>query len=287
METSKITLVKLTSWEANGYHDSDWDTVYFKADDKSIFHDPGTTRGYTVSNVPKNAAIISLDNALKTGLVNEQEVRDSFAADTFKNGNVCFSLRIDDIKSGLYLPVTYVMKSGSSNKRNGILIDAERVVSTWRGLKNVKVYGVIYDIESNKIVKTNKHNITVEKDVISKIAKNFVENAPINTIAAYVNAINSCSMNSIFWVTDIVLNFSKGLFEKPNMEGASVETTKVRKPGKASYEKAQAKIKEKTEQFKNWVNTLDKTEEEKVEILNKTIKKYLAKELNIVSIYEA
>ena len=29
MEDSKITLVKITSWEANGYDDSDWDTIYY------------------------------------------------------------------------------------------------------------------------------------------------------------------------------------------------------------------------------------------------------------------
>ena len=284
------TLVKITSWEANGYDDSDWDTIYFNVEDKSIFHDPGTTRGYTVSEVPADAKIISLENALKNGIVDEQEVRDSFAADTFKAGKVIFSLALGnytDYVANLNLPVTYVMKAYSNNKRKGILINTQTVFNSWRGIKTEKTYGIIYDIESNKIVKTNNHNITVEQDAINKIAKNFIENAPIYTIASYVSALNSCSIYSNYWLTEIVLNFSKGLFEKPNLENASDETTKVRKPSKASYEKAQAKIKEKTEQFKNWVNTLDKTEEEKMEILKKTIKKYLTKEMNIVAIYEA
>ena len=284
------TLVKITSWEANGYDDSDWDTIYFNIEDKSIFHDPGTTRGYTVSEVPADAKIISLENALKNGIVDEQEVRNAFAADTFKAGKVIFSLALGnytDYVANLNLPVTYVMKAYSNNKRKGILINTQTVFNSWRGIKTEKTYGIIYDIESNKIVKTNNHNITVEQDAINKIAKNFIENAPIYTIASYVSALNSCSIYSNYWLTEIVLNFSKGLFEKPNLENASDETTKVRKPSKASYEKAQAKIKEKTEQFKNWVNTLDKTEEEKMEILKKTIKKYLTKEMNIVAIYEA
>lgn len=284
------TLVKITSWEANGYDDSDWDTIYFNVEDKSIFHDPGTTRGYTVSEVPADAKIISLENALKNDIVDEQEVRDAFAADTFKNGKVIFSLALGnytDYVANLNLPVTYVMKAYSNNKRKGILLNAQTVFNSWRGIKTEKTYGIIYDIESNKLVKTNNHNIQVEQDAINKIAKNFIENAPIYTIASYVSALNSCSIYSNYWLTEIVLNFSKGLFEKPNLENASDETAKVRKPSKASYEKAQAKIKEKTEQFKNWVNTLDKTEEEKMEILKKTIKKYLTKEMNIVAIYEA
>ena len=281
------TLVKITSWEANGYDDSDWDTIYFNVEDKSILHDWGTTRGYVVSSMPNDAVIISLEKAIKNGLVNEQEVRDSFAADIFKAGKVVFSLNLGQCKSNLNLPVTYVMKAFSNNKHKGILLNTQTVINNWRGIKSTTVYGIVYDAESNKIVKTNAHNITVEQDAINKIAKNFIENAPIDTIASYVNAINSCSNFSIYWVTDIVLSFSKNLFEKPNLENASDETVKVRKPSKASYEKAQTKIKEKTEQFKNWVNTLDKTEEEKTEILKKTIKKYLTKEMNTVAIYEA
>ena len=280
------TLVKITSWEANGYDDSDWDTIYFNVEDKSIFHDPGTTRGYTVSEVPADAKIISLENALKNGIVDEQEVRDAFAADMFKDDRIAFSL-YSVYNAKINLPVTYVLKAFSNNKHKGILIDMYEVVNNWRGMKTSKVYGIVYDVESNKIVKTNKHNITVEQDAIKKMLKNFKENAPISTIASYVSAKNSYSIYSIEWATSIILDFSKNLFEKPNLENASYETTKVRKPSKASYEKAQAKIKEKTEQFKNWVNTLDKTEEEKMEILKKTIKKYLTKEMNIVAIYEA
>ena len=265
------TLVKITSWEANDYNDSDWDTIYFNVEDKSIFHDPGTTRGYTVSEVPADAKIISLENALKNGIVDEQEVRDSFAADTFKDGRIAFSL-YSIYNAKINLPVTYVLKAFSNNKRKGILINMHEVVNNWRGMKTSKVYGIVYDVESNKIVKTNKHNITVDQDAIKKILKNFKENAPISTIASYVSAKNSCSIYSIEWATSIILDFSKNLFEKPNLENASDETTKVRKPSKASYEKAQAKIKEKTEQFKNWVNTLDKTEEEKWKFLRKPLR---------------
>ena len=91
MEDSKIILVKITSWEANGYDDSDWDTIYYNVDNKSILHDFGTTRGYTTSSLPTNSEVISLDNAVSSNIVTEKEVRDAFAKDTFKSGKVSFS----------------------------------------------------------------------------------------------------------------------------------------------------------------------------------------------------
>ena len=90
MEDNKIILVKITSWEANGYDDSDWDTIYYNVADKSILHDFGTTRGYTTSSLPANSEVISLDKALSSGIVIEKEVRDAFAKDTFKSGTVSF-----------------------------------------------------------------------------------------------------------------------------------------------------------------------------------------------------
>ena len=88
--SNKITLVNITSWEANGYDDSDWDTIYYNVADKSILHDFGTTRGYTTSSLPVNSEIISLENALSNNIVTEKEVRDAFAKDTFKSGKVFF-----------------------------------------------------------------------------------------------------------------------------------------------------------------------------------------------------
>ena len=68
MEDSKITLVKITSLEANGYDDSDWDTIYYNVADKSVLHDFGTTRGYTTSSLPANSEIISLENAVSSNV---------------------------------------------------------------------------------------------------------------------------------------------------------------------------------------------------------------------------
>ena len=76
------------------------------------------------------------------------------------------------------------------------------------------------------------------------------------------------------------------MFKTPNTNGASIEITKTRKPSKASYEKAKEKVDAKSKQFRDWVNTLDETEEKREEIYNRTMNKYLSKELETIKKYE-
>ena len=76
------------------------------------------------------------------------------------------------------------------------------------------------------------------------------------------------------------------MFETPNINGASIEIVKTRKPSKTSYEKAKEKVDTKSKQFRDWVNTLDETEEKREEIYNRTMNKYLSKELEIIKKYE-
>ena len=54
----------------------------------------------------------------------------------------------------------------------------------------------------------------------------------------------------------------------------------------ASYEKAKEKVDVKSKRFRDWVNTLDETEEKREEIYNRTMNKYLSKELEIIKRYE-
>ena len=162
MEDSKITLVKITSWEANGYDDSDWDTIYYNVADKSILHDFGTTRGYATSSLPANSEIISLENALSSGIVTEKEVRDAFVEDTFKIGKVCFSYnRIYKSLKDLNWPVSYVLRANGKTY-NGILLNT--VYSStrdWFGREVETTYAIIYNKELNKVIKTNLYNVTL------------------------------------------------------------------------------------------------------------------------------
>ena len=287
MEDNKIILVKITSWEANGYDDSDWDTIYYNVADKSILHDFGTTRGYTTSSLPANSEVISLDKALSSGIVIEKEVRDAFAKDTFKSGKVSFSYnRIYKSLKDLNWPVSYVLRANGKTY-NGILLNT--VYSStrdWFGREVETTYAIIYNKELNKVIKTNLYNVTLSEEAKHKISDNFVNNASIKEISSYVSSINSCSRFSLDWVAEIVIDFSNGLFETPNTNGASVEIVKTRKPNKASYEKAKEKVDAKSKQFRDWVNTLDETEEKREEIYNRTMNKYLSKELEIIKKYE-
>ena len=113
-----------------------------------------------------------------------------------------------------------------------------------------------------------------------------MNNASIKDISSFVSCKNSCSRFSSDWVTEIVINFSKGLFENPDISGASIEIIKTRKPSKVSYEKAKEKVDFKSKQFRDWVNTLDETEEKREEIYNRTMNKYLSKEIEIIKKYE-
>lgn len=283
MEDSKITLVKITSWEANGYDDSDWDTIYYNVADKSVLHDFGTTRGYTTSSLPANSEIISLENAVSSNIVTEKEVRDAFAKDTFKSGKVSFSYnRIYKSLKDLNWPVSYVLRANGKTY-NGILLNT--VYSStrdWFGREVETTYVLIYNKELNKVIKTNLYNVTLSEEVKQKISDNFINNAPIKEISSFVSCKNSCSKFSSDWVTELIANFSKGLFETPDINGASIEINKTRKPSKASYEKAKEKVDTKSKQFRDWVNTLDETEEKREEIFNRTMNKYLAKELEII-----
>lgn len=287
MEDSKVTLVKITSWEANGYGDSDWDTIYYNVADKSILHDFGTTRGYTTSSLPANSEIISLDKALSSCIVIEKEVRDAFAKDTFKNGKVFFSYnRIYKSFKDLNWPVSYVLRANGKTY-NGILLNT--VYSStrdWFGKEVETTYAIIYNKELNKVIKTNLYNVTLSEEAKKKISDNFVNNASIKEISSFVSYKNSCSKFSSDWVEELIVNFSKGLFETPDISGASIEINKTRKPSKASYEKAKEKVDTKSKQFRDWVNTLDETEEKREEIYNRTMNKYLAKELETIKKYE-
>lgn len=287
MEDSKITLVKITSWEANGYDDSDWDTIYYNVADKSILHDFGTTRGYTTSSLPANSEIISLENAVSSNIVTEKEVRDAFAKDTFKSGKVSFSYnRIYKSLKDLNWPVSYVLRANGKTY-NGILLNT--VYSStrdWFGREIEATYAIIYNNELNKVIKTNLYNVTLSEEVKQKISDNFINNAPIKEISSFVSCKNSCSKFSSDWVTELIANFSKGLFETPDINGASIEINKTRKPSKTSYEKAKEKVDTKSKQFRDWVNTLDETEEKREEIFNRTMNKYLSKELETIKKYE-
>lgn len=287
MEDSKIVLVKITSWEANGYDDSDWDTIYYNVSDKSILHDFGTTRGYTISSLPFNSEITSLDKAFSSGIVTEQEVRDAFAKDTFKDGKVFFSYdRIYKSLKDLNWPVSYVLR-GNGKTYNGILLST--VYSStrdWFGREVETTYAIIYNKELNKVVKTKLYNVTLSEEVKQKISDNFVNNASIKEISSFVSSKNSCSRFSSDWVTELIIDFSKGLFEAPDINGASIEIIKTRKPSKASYEKAKEKVDAKSKQFRDWVNTLDETEEKREDIYNRTMNKYLSKELETIKKYE-
>lgn len=287
MEDNKIILVKITSWEANGYDDSDWDTIYYNAADKSILHDFGTTRGYTTSSLPANSEIFSLEKALSSGIVIEKEVRDAFAEDTFKIGKVCFSyMRIFKSFKDLNWPVSYVLRANGKTY-NGILLNT--VYSStrdWFGREVETTYAIIYNKELNKVIKTNLYNVTLSDEVKQKISDNFINNASIKEISSFVSYKNSCSRFSSDWVAELIVNFSKGLFETPDISEASIEITKTRKPSKSSYEKAKEKVDFKSKQFRDWVNTLDETEEKKEEIYNRTMNKYLSKELEIIKKYE-
>lgn len=287
MEDNKTMLVKITSWEANGYDDSDWDTIYYNVSDKSILHDFGTTRGYTISSLPFNSEIISLDNAFSGSIVTEQEVRDAFAKDTFKDGKVFFSCsRIYKSLKDLNWPVSYVLR-GNGKTYNGILLST--VYSStrdWFGREVETTYAIIYNKELNKVVKTKLYNVTLSEETKQKISDNFVNNASIKDISSFISSKNSCSRFSLDWVTELIINFSKGLFKAPDINGASIEITKTRKPSKASYEKAKEKVDAKSKQFRDWVNTLDETEEKREEIYNRTMNKYLSKELETIKKYE-
>ena len=287
MEDNKIILVKITSWEANGYDDSDWDTIYYNTVNKSIIHDFGTTRGYVTSSLPANPEIVSLENALSNNIVTEKEVRDAFAEDTFKIGKVCFSyMRIFKSFKDLNWPVSYVLRANGKTY-NGILLNTVYVSSRdWFGKEVETTYAIIYNKALNKVIKTHLYNVTVPEEVKLKISDNFVNNASIREISSFVSYKNSCSRFSLDWVAQLVINFSKGLFEEPDITGASIEITKTRKPSKASYERAKEKVDVKSKQFRNWVNTLNETEEKREEIFNRTMNKYLSKELEIVRKYE-
>ena len=76
------------------------------------------------------------------------------------------------------------------------------------------------------------------------------------------------------------------MFGTRDISGASIEIVKTRKPSKASYEKAKEKVDTKSKQFRDWVNTLDETEEKREEIYNRTMNKYLSKELETIKKYE-
>lgn len=287
MEDSKITLVKITSWEANGYDDSDWDTIYYNVADKSILHNFGTTRGYTTSSLPVNSETISLENALSSGIVTEKEVRDAFAEDTFKIGKVFFSYnRIYKSIKDLNWPVSYVLRKNSKTY-NGILLNT--VYSStrdWFGREVETTYAIIYNKELNKVIKTNIYNVILSEEVKQKISDNFINNASIKEISSFVSCKNSCSRFSSDWVAELIVNFSKGLFETPDITGASIEIINTRKPSKASYEKAKEKVDFKSKQFRDWVNTLNETEEKREEIYNRTMNKYLSKEIEIIKKYE-
>ena len=286
-DSNKITLIKITSWEANGYDDSDWDTIYYNVADKSILHDFGTTRGYTTSSLPVNSEIISLENALSNNIVTEKEVRDAFAKDTFKSGKVFFSYnRIYKSLKDLNWPVSYVLRANGKTY-NGILLNiVYSSTRDWFGREVETTYAIIYNKELNKVIKTNLYNVILSEEVKQKISDNFVNNASIKDISSFVSCKNSCSRFSSDWVTEIVINFSKGLFETPDITGASIEIIKTRKPSKASYEKAKEKVDFKSKQFRDWVNTLDETEEKREEIYNRTMNKYLSKEIEIIKKYE-
>lgn len=287
MECNKTILVKITSWEANGYDDSDWDTIYYNVNDKSIVHDPGTTRGYVISSLPANSEIISLEDALSSNIVVEKEVRDAFAKDTFKTGKVYLSYNsIYKSIEGLNWPVSYVLRANGKTY-NGILLNTVYVSSRdWFGREVETTYAIIYNKILNKVIKTHLYNVTVPEEVKLKISDNFVNNASIREISSFVSYKNSCSRFSLDWVAQLVINFSKGLFEAPDINGASIEITKTRKPSKASYERAKGKVDAKSKQFRNWVNTLNETEEKREEIFNRTMNKYLSKELEIIRKYE-
>lgn len=287
MEDSKITLVKITSWEANGYDDSDWDTIYYNVADKSILHDFGTTRGYTTSSLPANSETISLENALSSGIVTEKEVRDAFAEDTFKIGKVFFSYnRIYKSIKDLNWPVSYVLRKNGKTY-NGILLNTfYSSTRDWFGREVETTYAIIYNKELNKVIKTNIYNVILSEEVKQKISDNFINNASIKEISSFVSCKNSCSRFSSDWVAELIVNFSKGLFETPDITGASIEIIKTRKPSKASYEKAKEKVDFKSKQFRDWVNTLDETEEKREEIYNRTMNKYLSKEIEIIKKYE-
>lgn len=287
MEDNKITLVKITSWEANGYDDSDWDTIYYNLADKSILHNFGTTRGYTTSSLPVNSEIISLENALSNNIVTEKEVRDAFAEDTFKSGKVFLSYnRIYKSLKNLNWPVSYVLRANGKTY-NGILLNT--VYSStrdWFGREVETTYAIIYNKELNKVIKTNLYNVILSEEVKQKISDNFINNASIKEISSFVSYKNSCSRFSSDWVAELIVNFSKGLFETPDITGASIEITKTRKPSKASYEKAKEKVDFKSKQFRDWVNTLNETGEKREEIYNRTMNKYLSKEIEIIKKYE-
>ena len=287
MEDSKITLVKITSWEANGYDDSDWDTIYYNVADKSILHDFGTTRGYTTSSLPANSEIISLENAVSSGIVIEKEVRDAFVKDTFKGGKVFFSYnRIYKSLKDLNWPVSYVLRANGKTY-NGILLNTVySLTRDWFGREVEATYAIIYNKELDKVIKTNLYNVKLSEEVKQKISDNFINNASIKEISSFVSYKNSCSKFSSDWVAELIANFSKGLFETPDISEASIEITKIRKPSKASYEKAKEKVDAKSKQFRDWVNTLDETEEKREEIFNRTMNKYLTKELETIKKYE-
>lgn len=287
MEDSKIKLVKITSWEANGYDDSDWDTIYYNVADKSILHNFGTTRGYTTSSLPANSETISLENALSSGIVTDKEVRDAFAEDTFKIGKVFFSYnRIYKSIKDLNWPVSYVLRKNGKTY-NGILLNTlYSSTRDWFGREVETTYAIIYNKELNKVIKTNLYNVTLSEEVKQKISDNFINNASIKEISSFVSYKNSCSRFSSDWVAELIINFSKGLFETPDITGASVEINKTRKPSKAYYEKAKEKVDFKSKQFRDWVNTLDETEEKREEIYNRTMNKYLSKEIEIIKKYE-
>lgn len=287
MEDSKITLVKITSWEANGYDDSDWDTIYYNVADKSILHNFGTTRGYMTSSLPANSETISLENALSSGIVTEKEVRDAFAEDTFKIGKVFFSYnRIYKSIKDLNWPVSYVLRKNGKTY-NGILLNTfYSSTRDWFGREVETTYAIIYNKELNKVIKTNIYNVILSEEVKQKISDNFINNASIKEISSFVSCKNSCSRFSSDWVAELIVNFSKGLFETPDINGASIEIIKTRKPSKASYEKAKEKVDFKSKQFRDWVNTLDETEDKREEIYNKTMNKYLSKEIEIIKKYE-
>ena len=209
MEDNKIILIKITSWEANGYDDSDWDTIYYNVADKSILHNFGTTRGYTISSLPVNSEIISLENALSSGIVTEKEVRDAFAKDTFNSGKDIhaetarhvFHINEDEVPSPLRrkakavnFGIVYGISNwGLSKQINVSAKEADQIIQNfYDAYPEVASFlqQTIYDVQDNGFVKTMFGRKRYIREIfdsnysVREFAKRAAMNAPIQGTAA-------------------------------------------------------------------------------------------------------
>ena len=274
----------VTSWEANGYDDSDGDVLIYDKTTKKIVHHFWTTRGYCPCIAPDAP---SWCKGVEAGVITEKEVRDALANDTFPEHIVHFNIRNCYYNmSNLNYPVKFCVKA-NNKKRNGILLGTIYSSSyDMFGHEIESVHGVIYDPAKNETIKTRLYNVELASETTKMISDNFINNSSIEDICSFISSKNSCSRFSSDWVTKQVVKSSIGLFTAPNIENSTDKAFKQRKPSRSRYDAAKAKVEAKSEQFKKWVETLDETPEKRQEIYNRTMNKYCAKEMDIVKRYE-